>query len=180
MGIDIPSADWQSMPMQDAVDEFGFADDIECFFLDEPTNDALLHRGDLVVPGPLAVDGDEIQLHAIDGRLTVKDAFSFQNVDVYAALCATGSVTAQSMTCIWDVQFVIAGSVNVERHPGHPADRCGRVHRPGRSDGGELATDRRPGNTRHRRGLCRRCGTRQKTGRRGRPRGVSPRRGADP
>jgi len=102
------------MSLQDAVDEFGIADDIECFFLDEPTNDALVHRGDLVVPGPLAVDGDDIQLHVIDGSLIVKDAFSFQNVDVYAALCVTGSVTARSMACIWDIQFVIGGSVTVD------------------------------------------------------------------
>lgn len=102
------------MPLQDAVDEFGIADDIECFFLDEPTNDALVHRGDLVVPGPLAVDGEDIQLHVVDGSLLVKDAFSFQNVDVYAALCVTGSVSAKSMACIWDIQFVIGGSVDVD------------------------------------------------------------------
>jgi hypothetical protein len=116
MCIEIPGAHWQSMPTEEAVRDFAIdTDDFDSFF-DSPAElrDVLVHRGDLLVDGPLAINGEKCRLYVIDGSLTINGLFSFENLDRYTSLYVTGSVKAQNMICLWDALLAIGKSLHVK------------------------------------------------------------------
>jgi hypothetical protein len=119
MGFEIPGADWCPISMDEAAQRFDIdEDDVEAILatwragFDE---DVQVHRGDLVVSGPVEISCcvEPRTLYIIDGSLTVHNTFSFTNTDVYTTLWVAGDVAGDNVRCGGSVQFVVGGSLHV-------------------------------------------------------------------
>lgn len=123
MFLGLPASNWDSVPVEEALEQYDMAEasnrtswDVDDYFGEEPEH-FHVHRGDLAIDGALALgngpDEDEDTVYVIDGDLTVSGPLTFCNADVYTTLYVTGSVVAHDLVCLWDSCLFVGRSLTV-------------------------------------------------------------------
>ncbi len=120
----LPGTKWKKVPTEEASETYDIMEAtcdsvaLEDLFGDEPEH-FMIHEGDVVVSGPLKLfhlpDDKNQTVFVINGNLTIKGPFSFENSDVYTPLWVTGTLKAEHVLASSDACLIVGKGLTADQ-----------------------------------------------------------------